>query len=1501
MNMVLLILIFISIVPTLNLQSRTTHTIDYYLNSENESIVVDRLMRSNSSVPESLEYGHLKPIGFIPTSHQYFTSSNQSTIFESSNFSDDDLIIPQTKIMAQFDVVIDEIYPKAIEINSSQTEYRLNFSIVDGQGLDSSIIINLTLRRSDNPLENYLITTWYNFWYKGEPSFDYSLFFTLNNSIISSLSFALYYFEIHTLVLTEESVSSINLPVKDLQVSILSLVPIEFNNKFDYNQTFEIQIEVKEFNGISYNPVTFLPRLLDSNSRLINPNVTILSSTDQTRVELYFFSFITNSSAEGTYTFNTTLLPDDARQFEEANHQLSVVVTSNDGIQAFNLELIQAKSTVLLVRLKKIYIESESFDWDILTNNGKEHKIFRININSSFLVTYEIYEQESGIIDDTAGDIISFQDPNKPKDPFAILQNVSSADGSDSIDLTSNRISLPEGYPLFLYVRGHRTSQEDELSNITIYWDSIDYNLNYYDDKGESGSKGLGLDIGATWALNLSLIYVSDSSPAYSSYIQYRYPSESPTWVDLIDGIGNDELDGQFSLNRTENNPIVLLLEIRVVNGSLRSVRETYFVDASYNTDLFSLVVTWTYLKIDLSSTEEDGRLGIGKSANINITVKWAHNESLPFSGYISARDWKNSFSLKQIVNGFGIWIGVTNNNPGLYQYRIDTIVDDPLFGVTKFFNISNGEDVSISLIWDSIEFTFSNTYNSSLDPSLQIWEASLEYTWSFFANINTNATLYIYGFHTYDNTPFQGVAELASTSPDGDIIVLYFNSKGIAIWTGDYTEFNIPIEFFINSIINSAENDWEIYEPGNPHFVEIVWDRLVVTLSANRAYSHGTWADIYISYSYAISPKSVNPSDVTYDFTLYNGTLTNVSLTHFRDFSLSPIERTYYLTNFFEATTGLLGADIQYRWTGYEPRLGNLTIYWIDDRQSRIIDRYIRDLGNGTILIIIHLTDNSEDWIGTGIQSVYLRDERENVLDQFPTPAEITEFSPGIYQCIFRYIFNQSDQSNGFRFSFNETLRFSLNITENEIPSFPEDLGKSRTYLSRVFTVQAKYDFILPKFIDQGGMIINITYLTNGTDGYILVKTMVQDEFWSGLGDNSVMLLITTLDDDLVFEGVMNPAQLIQPNLRRSILKFQTLVYLDVLKTYIFTVVATDISGNKNSYQIELVVEDRVAPRVIEFNSEKTDDRQLRVNVTLEENGLGIDFIRIRIRGYSIWYDLLPVGGSGADETAQRFIYSGLIPLILDLNNIIGFKVEFDVWTMDRLGNQKEFLLENYQFLLETIFLEPFVLGSLVFLLVIGIIIGIRVTSRHEGYDMQRIFKEGEQISREDILIQMDEFALGVTINFFDQIQGPVPVIWEPPLLEDQQQVMLDLSDKSFSTLEFVGTDEYERSGTFDFSTGSYECTALGYSFAIENPEARGGKENLTIVLLLRREWGENLLVFQDELVEKLRQIRILVENRKPASEIERTSRELREMVSRLMIAFNNLYLKQEKSNEKR
>jgi hypothetical protein len=455
--------------------------------------------------------------------------------------------------------------------------------------------------------------------------------------------------------------------------------------------------------------------------------------------------------------------------------------------------------------------------------------------------------------------------------------------------------------------------------------------------------------------------------------------------------------------------------------------------------------------------------------------------------------------------------------------------------------------------------------------------------------------------------------------------------------------------------------------------------------------------------------------------------------------------------------------------------------------------------------------------------------------------------------------------------------------------------------------------DNIKPKFLLQDTLYVNATFetmnstsdVTSLTDGKIRISVLVQDDEWSGISPDSVFLTISDLDgnDSASFQMVTNSV-----NFER----YQPLLFtwqgnLSVFKSYYVTVTIEDFAGNKNIKTIELDILDVVGPQVKSLSVLAHDDRSIDIEVEFEESGLGIDYVAFELT-YSGKTHLVYIfqGGQGSSSTAaQRYTFSGTIQTTFDLSDLIQDKdFTFVLVTADLSGNTERYTsgdlksVWNFNFddkidsVAAILVINPYFWGVVVFLFIIGMIVAIRVTSRVEGYDVKKIYVESEKIPREVILTQMDEYALGVTINFFDQVQGPVPVIWEPPLLEDQEQVMLDLSDKSFSILEFVGLDERERSGTFDFSTGSYDCTALGYSFSMDNPQARGGKENLTVVLLLRKEWGDNLLVFQDELVEKLREIRNLVEAKTDPSTISRSARDLREFVSRLMISLDRLYL---------
>ena len=76
---------------------------------------------------------------------------------------------------------------------------------------------------------------------------------------------------------------------------------------------------------------------------------------------------------------------------------------------------------------------------------------------------------------------------------------------------------------------------------------------------------------------------------------------------------------------------------------------------------------------------------------------------------------------------------------------------------------------------------------------------------------------------------------------------------------------------------------------------------------------------------------------------------------------------------------------------------------------------------------------------------------------------------------------------------------------------------------------------------------------------------------------------------------------------------------------------------------------------------------------------------------------------------------------------------------------------------------------------------------------------------------------------------------------------MLATLADRSFSTLGFVPKPDEDKHATFRFQIGGEKCTIFGYAFAIENPEARGGQENLSLCFIIRSPWGnlENISRF--------------------------------------------------------
>lgn len=1437
-----------------------------------------------------------------------------------------DSLTPTFKINNQYDVSITDYYPKAMEINASHMIIMLNFTIGNAPwfGAPEEVIQNLTLKQSATS-DTYLILNDSYLSWTPLPDDKYSLLFELNDTVLSKLDLGDHDLYIFTSVYGHNSFDSVPLPMIDLKITISEVIPPQFNNLLDTDQFFSITISAQEFDGSQTNFVEYLPKIFNEFANNINPNITIISTTSPgASVQLNFIGFIgTNSTGE--WVVNASISGSiDLTPFDDGLHNLSVRVTSPLGITDYGLiDYFEAKGQVLLVILDEIIVGSyPARKYTDLTNTSQDEVLLRVNIGETIILSYYIFDNGTQT-NETSSLEIGYQDPNEPENRFAILFQTSTSDGTGSLPLSADEITTGEGYEVLLYVKGHRPSQQEHPSKITIRWDRLLYDYTYGDEtdigtKDVKNPKALGVDINHKWSLNLSIVYESDRTPAAGAQISYRI--SEPGWQDLFD----NDLDGTFSIYHTHNLPEFVSFECNIISGSPIDPQGYLFVNKTADAASFSLTIVWSYIIVEMIPSEADARIGTSNSLNLSLNAYWAHNYS-NFNGNIIAKDEESAVQKKIIMeDGEGIWLGLVKTGSSSYRYSIVRIEDDS-YGITEFTNITGFQPVFVDIVWDDIIFTFSDSYDPEKDVISQDWGVRL-----FFTNFGEDTTLYCHAYHTYDNASFNGTGILYDFTNRTSLYPLYFEN-GVANWTGDRTSAYKPVRFRVLRIASDPSYGILAIRTSDSNDIRIVWDKIIITLLANQTYSHGSWVDVSVLLEYEVLKSipadiaeyvdfeiPIDPTKVRYDLLLENGSVhENISWKQFSAFSLSTAALWFNVTDMIDIATGLTKFKQWYQWLDLpetEPEEGLLEIFWIDDQRPTILELLSYDLGNGTILIIIDATDNSETWIGTGINSVQLFDARPSVDLYFPLEPTHIQLDSDVHRFIFTYHYNQLmegaewvDNKDFFQFVFNEELLFRINITDNGRRVFPEFLGPLRNpqrLETGTFTITADYDPFKPQFIEQEGKKINMTYLTvyNSKDptglreGTINVTAIVRDSTWSGLNENSVQIIIINQN---------NQTQIISMDLigdledERDELWFTWQGNLTVFGMYHFNFTVTDNAGNTNSYWVEEEIEDYVAPRILDIDHIITPDRKIELLVVVEEAGLGVDYITIQIGSQEI--NLTRSGGSGAQPNSLSETYSVVIPTKIEPDNIITPKsYKISIIVADKAGNIGNYSWEELKDIwrvdsdlqLPPIIFNPYILLIIGIVLVVMIVVGIRITSKTVGYDMNKILSESEKISREVILTQMDEFALGVTVNFFDQVQGPVPVIWEPPLLEDQEQIMLDLSDKSFSTLEFVGLEETERSGTFDFSTGSYECTALGYSFAIANPEARGGKENLTVVLLLRKEWGDHLLVFQDELLEQIRELREMIEGEKASSEIAKKARELREFVSRLMISFNKLYI---------
>ncbi len=178
-------------------------------------------------------------------------------------------------------------------------------------------------------------------------------------------------------------------------------------------------------------------------------------------------------------------------------------------------------------------------------------------------------------------------------------------------------------------------------------------------------------------------------------------------------------------------------------------------------------------------------------------------------------------------------------------------------------------------------------------------------------------------------------------------------------------------------------------------------------------------------------------------------------------------------------------------------------------------------------------------------------------------------------------------------------------------------------------------------------------------------------------------------------------------------------------------------------------------------------------------------------------------------------------------------------------------------------------------------------------GLDIDRVMEAARKFDVKKLDVALDAHTIGIVVSVFDRKHGPSPIMVEPPILKDNFEKLLELSDLAFSSGRFTENFNEEVLSFFDFIIDTdIRTTSLTFSFSLERPEARGGAENITLNILVYKPYSDLITHFVKSFSDLVHDIHVLMDKKPNQKEIiEKRLLLLRRVVSAIIMAYEDIY----------
>ncbi|MHA2027924.1 MAG: hypothetical protein ACW99F_03935, partial [Candidatus Hodarchaeales archaeon] len=180
-------------------------------------------------------------------------------------------------------------------------------------------------------------------------------------------------------------------------------------------------------------------------------------------------------------------------------------------------------------------------------------------------------------------------------------------------------------------------------------------------------------------------------------------------------------------------------------------------------------------------------------------------------------------------------------------------------------------------------------------------------------------------------------------------------------------------------------------------------------------------------------------------------------------------------------------------------------------------------------------------------------------------------------------------------------------------------------------------------------------------------------------------------------------------------------------------------------------------------------------------------------------------------------------------------------------------------------------------------------------GLDIDVVMENIQKMKLKDSEIKqsLDSHTLGIVISFFDQRHGPIPVMQEPQILRDNFELLVELSDLSFSAVRFVDNYEEEIQAIFDFNVGERtQVSSVTFAFSLNRPNARGGAENMTLNILVLKDIFPLVSQFISQFKDIIKSIHTILDiDPKSKDKVQREIINLRYLISKVVLSYVDIY----------